>query len=120
MTQIFKHFFTQKKCFKSLLLIATLAISILVYFPGLKGDFVHDDIPNLIKNENLHINALDYDSLVTASFSSKSGPLRRPISMFTFSVNYYFSKLNPLSYKVVNLSIHILTGILLFLSLIHI
>ncbi len=115
MIPAYKSFFHKKNYIKSILLIAALSISILIYYPGLKGDFVHDDIPNLIQNDKLHINTLNYDSLITASFSSKSGPLRRPVSMFTFSLNYYFSKLNPFSYKVVNLLIHILTGLSLFL-----
>ena len=100
--------------FKLVLLAIGLGICILIYIPGISGDFVLDDFPNIVQNEKLHIHDLDFNSILAASFSSESGPLMRPVSMFTFALNYYISELNPLSYKLFNLAIHLLVGLSLF------
>ena len=99
---------------KFALIIFSLITSILIYTPGLPGSFIHDDYPNIVLNTALHIDNLDPDSLISASFSTKSGTLRRPISMFSFAINHYFTQLNPLYFKIVNIIIHILNGLALF------
>ena len=53
-------------------------------------------------------------SLSSAAQSSGAGPLRRPVSMLSFALNRYFFGTHPYSYKVVNLVIHLLTGLALF------
>jgi hypothetical protein len=96
-----------------ILLLAAL-LTVAVYFPGLYGDYVFDDMSNLLDNKRLDIKTLDYDSLKSASFSSSAGPLRRPVSMFSFALNRYFFGIHPFSHKVINLAIHLLTGLALF------
>ncbi len=93
----------------------SLILCVMIYLPGLQGDFLHDDIPNLLDNDQLKIDSLDLKSILSASLSSESGPLKRPVSMFSFAINYYYSEFNPFTYKLVNLIIHLITGILLFL-----
>jgi hypothetical protein len=89
-------------------------LTVAVYFPGLAGDYVFDDMANLLDNKRLDIEALDYDSLKSAAMSSGAGPLRRPVSMLSFALNRYFFGLHPFSHKVINLVIHLLTGLALF------
>ncbi len=74
-----------------------------------------DDLPNLLTNERLQLDSLDMMSLERAAFSSGAGILRRPVSMASFALNRYFFGIAPYSYKVVNLVIHLLTGLGLFL-----
>lgn len=74
-----------------------------------------DDMHNLLWNSRLAINTLDLTSLQSASLSSGSGLLRRPVSMASFALNRYFFGIDPYSYKVINLVIHLLTGAGLFL-----
>lgn len=74
-----------------------------------------DDMPNLLHNEQLGISSLDPESIQGAIFSSGSGKLRRPVSMLSFALNRYFFGIDPYSYKVINLIIHLLTGIGLYL-----
>lgn len=99
---------------KFTLLLIGILITALVYSPGLPGSFKHDDHPNIVNNTHLHIDKLDSNSLISASFSLASGPLRRPVSMFSFAINHYFTQLDPLYFTIVNLAIHILTGLALF------
>jgi tetratricopeptide (TPR) repeat protein len=111
---IFKSIKFKKDLTKSILLVLALGLSVLVYLPGLSGGFVHDDFPNIVKNQKLQITSPNYRSIASASFSSDSGTLKRPVSMFTFAINYYYSGLNPFSYKLFNLVIHIFSGLSLF------
>jgi hypothetical protein len=46
--------------------------------------------------------------------ASPSPVLRRPLAMLSFAVNYYFTGLDPFWFKLTNLCIHLLNGILLF------
>ena len=70
------------------LLVGVLTAAI--YLPGLAGDYVFDDAPNLLNNQRLHIDSLDMKSLQGAALSSGSGVLRRPVSMVSFALNRYF------------------------------
>lgn len=89
-------------------------IVFLVYYWGINGQFQFDDHPNIVMNERLHINAIDLESITKAALSSGSGILRRPISMMSFAINHYFSGLNPLSYKLTNVLIHIINCIAIY------
>jgi len=86
-----------------------------IYLPGLTGDYMFDDLPNLLNNKRLQIDSLSIESLQSAALSSGSGILRRPVSMASFAVNRYFFGVAPYSYKTINLIIHLMTGLGLFL-----
>jgi tetratricopeptide (TPR) repeat protein len=101
----------------SLTLIVLIALSsALVYLPGKSGPFIFDDYTNLVQNQYIKIRSLDWQSLYYAAFSLDSGPLRRPVSMLSFALNHYFAGeiLNSTSYKLTNIVIHALNGILVF------
>jgi hypothetical protein len=87
-------------------IIATIVY--LTYCTGISGQFQFDDYPNIVLNERLHIKTLDLENVTKAALSSTSGILKRPISMASLAINYYFSGLNPFSYKLTNLVIHII------------
>ena len=92
-----------------------ILLTVVVYYPGLSGDYMFDDRNNLLQNRALEIEILDLDSLQSAAYSSGAGILRRPVSMASFALNRFFFGIDPYSHKTVNLIIHILTGCLLFL-----
>lgn len=97
------------------LLVAMVgAIAFIVYYPGLNGPFVFDDEPNIVENRALQISSLNQQELTAAITAVKAGPLGRPLSYLTFALNYYFFGNESFSFKVVNLFIHILTGLSLF------
>lgn len=95
------------------LLLFALASTFLVYRPGLQGPFMFDDGPNITKNGHLALQNLTFSELKEAAFSSDSGPLKRPISMVSFAINYYLSGLDPFYFKLTNVGIHVLNGIAL-------
>ncbi|HEY8521767.1 MAG TPA: tetratricopeptide repeat protein, partial [Gammaproteobacteria bacterium] len=91
-----------------------LAFCVAVYYPGLHGDFIFDDLPNITQNGRLQVDTLSIAGLRQAAFSADSGMLRRPVSMLSFWLNYYTTGLDPFYFKVTNLAIHLLNGIALF------
>lgn len=93
-----------------------LALSTLLYLPGISGPFIFDDTSNLLDNSYIKILSLDSNSLYHAAFSLESGPLQRPIAMLSFALNYYFAGgfANSTPFKVTNLAIHAINGLLVF------
>jgi hypothetical protein len=106
---------TERKRLPAWLFAATCLLTIVVYWPGLSGDYMFDDLPNLIYNKQLNLGSIDLESLQGAVYSSESGTLRRPVSMLSFALNRHFFGIAPYSYKVINLIIHLFSGIGLFL-----
>ena len=96
-------------------LLVCCVLTVVIYLPGLSGDYMFDDNSNLLSNQALAIESLDLHELSNAAFSSRAGNLRRPVSMGSFALNHYFFGINPYSYKLINLVIHLLTGLALFL-----
>lgn len=99
----------------SLWMLLILALTAAVYFPGLKGDFVFDSRTNISANEALQLTNLDWEQIRTAALSNHSGPLGRPIPVTSFALNHIFSGKNPFGYKLTNVLIHVVNGILLLL-----
>ena len=89
-------------------------IALLLYYPGIGGPFLLDDFANITDNPALHIGTLSFSSLWEAAFSSNAGPLRRPVAMLSFALNFHFDELSPVYYKAVNIGIHLATAIALF------
>lgn len=82
-----------------------------IYWPGLKGPFLLDDLPSI---ENAKLDNFSIQKLSEISFSNDTGPLGRPLTIATFALNDYFLGQSPLAYKAVNLGIHIFTFFAVF------
>ncbi|MDH3514662.1 MAG: hypothetical protein OEM83_07330, partial [Gammaproteobacteria bacterium] len=95
---------------------ALLLLGSMVHLPGMSGPFIFDDYTNLQDNSYIKINSLDPESLYYAAYSLDSGPLRRPVAMLSFAVNHYFAGTlrDATPYKLTNIVIHALNGLLLF------
>lgn len=95
-----------------------LALSVfIVYSNTLKADWQFDDLPNIVHNKFLHITDLSPASLFQTLFAhpSKPGALYRPIPCLTFALNWYWRANEPGGFHLVNVVIHCLNGLLLFL-----
>jgi hypothetical protein len=92
----------------------TVVVTIAVYWPGIHGGFIFDDFVNIVDNSKLKIKDLSPTELIRAADSGTAGPTKRPISMISFALNVYLGGLSPFQFKLTNLLIHILNGILIF------
>ena len=97
-----------------LALIVLIVAIFVVYAPGLKGPFVFDDIPNIVKNEAVRAPQPGLAGLADAAWSGDSGPLKRPIAYLSFALNAMFAKgtLNTFPFKLTNVLIHAFNAIL--------
>lgn len=87
------------------------AATLLAYAPGLSGGFMFDDYASIIRNPDLRIDTLDIAQLKQAALSSHTGPLKRPVSLLSFALNYYATALDPFYFKLTNVIIHLLNGL---------
>ena len=95
-----------------------LAASAFVYMPGLFGGFIYDDSTFIVGNGAVHVTTNASSDWAAAAFSFPGGAHQgRWLGMLSFAVNHYFSGLDPYWFKLTNLSIHLLNGILVFLAL---
>jgi len=106
------------KTMNSSVLKATAVLSLIIavsllYANTIEAPFVLDDRPGIAHNTYIRINEISFDSLVQVIFQQNSYPLR-PLPKITFALNYYFHQYNLQGYHVVNIIIHMLSGILLF------
>lgn len=108
----FQHFTCQKIFFlQSIILIA---VTSLIYSNSTKGNFIFDDFSNIVDVSSMKAKELSFESISSAMFHHESPSTPRPISRLSFYLNSYFFGLeSAFSFKVLNLIIHLLNGLLL-------
>ncbi len=105
-------------CRKKVFSIAVIFIIILaIYSNTFHSSWHFDDIPNIIENEALHLNKINWDNIKKTFFASLggTGKIYRPIACLSFALNYYLGGDNVFGYHLVNISIHIIASVFLFL-----
>jgi len=87
-----------------------------IYEPGLQGPFIFDDLVNITRNSLLRIQDLSLSSLYSSATTGSAGPLKRPIAMLSFALNYYFADGYIASaFKTTNVIIHCVNALLVFI-----
>ena len=94
-------------------LFSLLLITVIVYAGTLNHTFHLDDKSNISSNSFIQISHLSVDELAKAGFVGVN--IKRPVANLSFALNYYFNGLDVTGYHVVNIIIHLLTGIMLYL-----
>ena len=84
-----------------------------LYAHTLTGPFVFDDLSNIQDNAAIRLTTLSVAGLVQAAFHSNAW--NRPVANISFALNYYVHQDRVGGYHVVNILIHLITGLLLFL-----
>jgi tetratricopeptide (TPR) repeat protein len=83
----------------------------LVYYLSLSGPFLFDDFPNLRPLISFNDGSLTWLEWV---LGGTSGPTGRPVSLASFIFHASSYPENPLPFKITNLVIHIINGLVLF------
>ena len=97
------------------LTLIAMALTAAVYWPGLSGGWLFDDYPNIVDNPGVQPHEMSVPALARAAMSSPASEFKRPLASLSFAANYLVSGLDPYSWKLVNLIIHLLNGVLVFL-----
>ncbi len=102
---------------QTLLIIILLLLSCAVYINTFQNQFTYDDRPVLLEDHRLR----SFDSLVPLFthdyMMTPDHNLYRPLPMLSIAVNYLLSGEAPWSYRIINLLLHSLNVILLFIFL---
>jgi protein O-mannosyl-transferase len=94
------------------------AITAAAYSPGLHGGFVYDDFSFLVGNAAVQVTEGSLAEWVRAAMSFPAGTNQgRWLGMLSFAGNHFFTGMDPYGFKLTNLVIHLLNGLLLFLAL---
>ena len=102
-----------------ILLFGILLSTVGLYWAGLHSIFLLDDHPTL--SALSHISAHNFwPSTLQMLAEGDAGALGRPISLFTFALQYQSWPYDAWAFKYVNLMIHLLNGCLIFWLLLHI
>lgn len=94
----------------------TLLLAILIiYSNSFDCSWHFDDYANIVENENVHMKSLSWAE-VRATFNGiEKDKIVRPVAYLSLALNYYAGKTEVFGYHVVNLLIHCLASIFLFL-----
>lgn len=105
-----KTFALNPGAFRYTVLVATVvAVTIAIYWHGLHGPFVLDDVSNLQPVSDWLAGRYDWQHVV---FGNDSGTLGRSVSMATFLLDAAFThSMASSTFKPTNLVIHILCGL---------
>jgi len=109
-----KYFNNINKDYLAIILI--VLVSIVIYFTSLGNPFVFDDVHMIVENPFIKIpeRFLSFFTTGEVSLNQQVKGMYRPLLMVTFSFNYYFGRLNPIGYHIINIMFHFLNGILIF------
>ncbi|MCX8130676.1 MAG: tetratricopeptide repeat protein [Clostridia bacterium] len=98
----------ENKLNKKLIVFGTLTIiTLIIYSNSFMAQFTLDDFGNIVNNSSIRF-PWDFPSLW--KFYSN-----RVIIYFTFSINYFFHQTEEIGYHIVNVLIHILNSIIVYL-----
>src|SRR3989338_8453996 len=86
-------------------ILALIALTIWVFFPGLHNQLTNWDDNHYI-NQNKHIAPLNFENLKHYFTTFYIGNYH-PFTMLAYAIDYHFFKLDPFPYHVINLIVHI-------------
>ncbi len=95
-------------------LLILVSVPWLVFWPGVTGPFLFDDVQNLRAMGNFG-GITNLDSLRAFVFSGVSSELGRPLSMLSFAADAQDWPADPQTFKQNNILIHVINGLLLFI-----
>lgn len=99
------------KRFHLIAIVFLSLLAILLYSNSLKNTFIFDDFPNIVNNP--YIQNLKDISTVLQGLRTFTNWFRA-LPTFSFAINYHFNRINVVGYHIVNLVIHILSGMLVY------
>lgn len=95
--------------------IALFFCLLIIYGNSINGVWIFDDKTNIISNKNIHLKTLEWGNIQKTFYGIDEQRISRPVAYFSLALNYYFGQLNTYGYHVVNIFIHYLASIFLFL-----
>ncbi|MGD8962175.1 MAG: tetratricopeptide repeat protein [Desulfobacterales bacterium] len=102
---------SRKQHYMLLLMLGLLVAAIYANIMG--GPYYFDDYFNIRDNHHIRLKQLTLNGLLKAAFENPIAT--RPVAYISFGLNYYLGGYDVFGYHVVNIVIHLITGLLLYL-----
>lgn len=109
-------FAANQKGFTWLIAIILFTVGGLIYANTFQVPFYFDDFQNIRDNKAIHITDLSLDQLSSAVVNASTR--NRPLANISFALNYYFHQQQLPGYHLVNIGIHLLAALFLYLLLV--
>ena len=109
------------KTLKVKLLLVLVVITFFTYFSSLSNPFIWDDEQFITSNQ--YVQNFDIDKIFSSSTTTGAGIVSnyyRPLTTLSFAIDKLIWGQNVFGYHLVNLTVHISAGVLLFLLLLEI
>lgn len=91
-------------------IFSLMGLTIIIYYPALSSQFYLDDYQNLKS-----LSDISTQGYLQFILDGHAGPAGRPISLLSFALQHQQWPDNPFAFKAVNLFIHLVSGLLIFL-----
>jgi Tfp pilus assembly protein PilF len=95
--------------------ISLLIILLAIYSNSFYGEWHFDDFANIVENPYIQIKSFSWPEIKHCVFGIFQDRLLRPLSYFSFALNYKFGGMDVFGFHVVNFIIHYLSAVFLFL-----
>jgi len=90
----------------------------LLYSRTLNYPWQLDDYDNITRNPAVHLTSIDKNAIKNVFYAAPhKDSLHRPVAYFTFAINWLFAQDDVTGFHLVNIGIHFLTSLFLFLSI---
>ncbi len=103
--------------FRGRFLLLSLIVAVLAglsFAPGLPGEFVFDDIPNIVDNPGIQLHRLDGDGLARVMNAGQVSGFTRTLPTLTFALDFWRAGgTDPATFKTTNIVIQMLTALAL-------
>lgn len=98
-----------------------LGLVLVIYSNTYRASWHLDDYSGIIDNQKLHLKSLSTKSICRTFYANpepeKANRLYRPVSNFTFALNWYLGQERVFGYHIVNSAIHFICAFTLFLTI---
>lgn len=109
----------QSEAVRPLLLAGFFLLLVLtaIYWPSFQSGWYLDDFPNIVENTNVQVKSLAWNELAKSIHGRDlhQQSISRPLAYFSFAANHYLHGDRVFGYHLVNLFIHYLAAVFLFL-----
>ena len=100
-----------RRLLELLVIAAVTTFVLLLYSPSFSGPFVFDD-KNILRSPDVRLETLEPSAIVSAARNNPHP--RRWVAYVSFALNYYVHGEQVLGYRVVNVLIHVTSGVIIF------
>jgi tetratricopeptide (TPR) repeat protein len=106
-------------------LFLLVVLVLIVYGNTFNASWHLDDRTNILDNKNVHVTSLSFEDWSRSTIPPFTDPanatpglsgLYRPVAMVTFAFNWFLGGADVFGYHLVNIFLHCLTSILLFIT----